>query len=265
MLLTAALACDVLTTPNAFPTEASETTECPQENCRIAHRPQDSETAHAASLLLDAAHHVARTIMEEEPAEGGVTLVLNPGHQGPLAEFRGITGKGARLLPDTARGNLNYVSMHPATLQHLDADQTMRLMLHEIAHYWWRIDNHRGNWLNEWGAIGMEVVAGLHKPPVNPPTCTANWSPSQDPGLHDETGRCVRSIGEYALRLTRQALLEQHGPEGMEAMRRSYRSLYGLALSRELPTPSHVGEHLAAKIVSQEKAQEIRQAFGRLR
>ena len=265
-LIVLAISCGALTATNGLPTEASEITECPTENCRITHRPSDAHTAAAAALQLDAAYRVAATVMEEEPNNSGVTLVLNPNHHGPLAEFRGITGRSARILADAVdHANLSFVSMHPDTLSQLDVDQTMRIMLHETAHYWWRIDNHRGNWLNEWGAIGMEVVAGLHEPPDEPPTCTANWSPSEDPSLHDETGRCVRSIGEYAMRLVRQALLEQNGPSGIEAMRRAYRALYGKALENRVPTPSHVGEHFAQRITDPKAAQEVRQAFGRLR
>ena len=264
-LLVLAISCGILTATNGFPTEASEITECPTENCRVAHRLTDAHTAATATLQLDAAYRVATTVMEEEPTNYGVTLVLNPNHQGPLAEFRGITGKSTRILADAAdHANLSFVSMHPDTPSQLDADQTMRVMLHETAHYWWRIDNHRGNWLNEWGAIGMEVVAGLHNPPAEPPACTANWSPSEDPGLHDETGICVRSIGEYAMRLVRQALLEQHGPSGIKVMRRAYRALYGKALENSIPTPSHVGEHFAQRIIDPKAALEVRQAFGRL-
>ena len=248
-----------------IPPNIDEITKCPTENCRVLHHPRDAATAQRVAVQLNQAVYVATTIMEEPPSTEGATLVLDPEHTGAIAEFNGITGRSLKILAGAAHDQrLNYVSMNPTATAQLENTQLLRIMLHEVGHYWWRVDGQRGNWLNEWGAIGMEVTSGAHDPPAEPPQCTANWSPKNDPGLHDETGRCVRRIGEHALRTARQAYLKQHGLAGEELMRRTYRSLYGLAIHNPGLTPTDVGQHFAEQVLERADARSVLDSFSRL-
>ena len=262
----AIIACDTITgATGGIPAHLTKTTPCPTENCRVEHTEQDRNTARRLAVHLNQATYLARTIMAETPTNHGASIALDPGHQGPVAEFRGLTGKGVHLLGDASQHQrINYISINPATVEIMDDPALLRIMLHEVAHYWWRINGNRGNWLNEWGAIGMEVAAGVHEPPRAPPKCTANWSPSNDPGLHQKAGRCVRNIGEYGLRLAREKYIIQHGATGEATMRSAYRSLYGMAMTKPELTPADVGEHFASRIIDPSDADAVRRAFSRL-
>ena len=267
VFIMATLACTTTAgNPVGIPPDISETTRCPTEKCRVLHHTLHAETAQAIAVQLNQAVYVAASIMEEPPSREDTTLVLDPAHAGAVAEFRGISGKGLHVLASAAHDQrFNYVSMNPTVVAQLDNTELMRIMLHEVGHYWWRVDKKRGNWLNEWGAIGMEVTGGIHDPPEEPPQCTANWSPKDDPGLHHEEGLCVRKIGEHALRMAKQAYLDQHGPAGEEVMRRAYRSLYGLAMQNPGLTPTDVGQHFAKRIRQPAEAKAVLESFSRLR
>ena len=254
------LACDAIVGAASIPSDLDNITQCPTEECRVVHRQGDVTNAQRLAVQLNQANYLAKTIMEELPTEHGTTVALDPRHESTIAEFRGITGRRATILDGTA-----YISINPATVDGLDDPSLLRVMIHEVGHYWWRIGGQRGNWLNEWGAIGMEVTAGIHQPPGTPPQCTANWSPTNDPGLHGETGHCVRKIGEYGLRLAREKYIIQHGAAGAEAMRRAYRALYGKALNNPELTPTDVGVHFARRIVDAHDAKAVMEAFSRLK
>ena len=266
VVMLAALACTAITSvPGSATPDLGQTTLCPTEECQVLHHPSDAQIARRVAVQLNQAVYTAKTIMEEPPSMTGTTLVLDPKHNGAVAEFHGITGKALHFLPSASQDNrFNYVSMNPTVAAKLDDHELMRVMLHEVGHYWWRVDGKRGNWLNEWGAIGMEVTSGAHGSPEEPPQCRANWSPKEDPRLHQETGRCVRRIGEHAMRVTRDSYLKQHGPAGEEVMRRAYRNLYGLALQNPGLTPTQVGGHFAELILDPEDARSVRESFSRL-